>query len=117
MTLAWPWLLLALPLPWLLRHFWPVAVTGAVLRVPDTRIYSASSNMAVRRMGSRLAMLVWLLLIAAATRPQWVGETLPAQVTGRDLMLVVDVSGSMATQDLSIQGEPADRLQVIKANP
>lgn len=115
MTLAWPWLLLALPLPWLFRRFWPITVTGAVLRVPDASSYADAPQASTPATGSRLALLAWLLLIAAATRPQWQGEALPVPVTGRDLMLVVDVSDSMATKDLAIHGAPANRLQVIKA--
>jgi len=44
---------------------------------------------------------LWLLLIAAAVRPQWLGEPQPAPTTGRRLMLAIDVSGSMATQDMA----------------
>lgn len=115
MTLAWPWLLLALPLPWLLRRFWPDSITGAILRVPDASSHADAPHASNPRTGARLALLIWLLLIAAATRPQWLGEALPVPVTGRDLMLVVDVSDSMATTDLAVRGTPANRLQVVKA--
>jgi Ca-activated chloride channel family protein len=44
--------------------------------------------------------LVWTLLVLAAAQPQWVGEPIANQRSGRDLMLVVDLSGSMEATDL-----------------
>jgi Ca-activated chloride channel family protein len=63
----------------------------------------------------RWALLAWLLLVAAAVRPQWLGEAEPMPISGRDLMLAVDLSASMATTDLRLAGRPADRLAVVKA--
>jgi Ca-activated chloride channel family protein len=40
-------------------------------------------------------VLLWLLLLSAAARPQWLGEPLPIAASGRDLLVAVDVSGSM----------------------
>jgi Ca-activated chloride channel family protein len=58
---------------------------------------------------------VWLLLIAAAVRPQWIGEARELPVTGRDLLLAVDISGSMDTQDMIWQNRQVNRLVVVKA--
>jgi len=55
--------------------------------------------------------LIWLLLLVAASRPQWLGPPQPVPTTGRRVMLAVDVSGSMATQDMA-GGE--SRLQVVQ---
>ncbi len=68
---------------------------------------SAKRTFSSRR--NLLFSLVWLLLIAAAMRPQWLDEPLPVPVTGRQMMLAVDVSGSMATRDMG-----ASRLDVVK---
>lgn len=59
--------------------------------------------------------LVWLLLVLAATQPQWLGEPVALPVSGRDLMLAVDLSGSMELEDFILDGRPANRLQVVKA--
>ena len=59
--------------------------------------------------------LAWLLLVLAATQPQWLGEPVALPVSGRDLLLAVDISGSMAAEDFILDGRPANRLQVVKA--
>ena len=59
--------------------------------------------------------LAWILLIAAVARPQWVGEMVSLPTTGRDLMLAIDISGSMATEDMQVNNEYIDRLSVVKA--
>lgn len=61
-----------------------------------------------------LAIVAWLLLIAAAARPVWIGEAIALPVEGRDLMLAVDVSGSMQETDMKINGREVDRLTMIK---
>ena len=65
----------------------------------------------------RLAALVevWLLAVLAAARPQFVGEPIALPMTGRDLLLSVDLSGSMEEQDFQLQrpvGRPAHRDQI-----
>ena len=103
--IEWPWMVLMLPLPWLLRRLLPVAtLQGSALFLP----FAASVVMErapVMQLNSRkrsvLFVLVWLLLIAAAMRPQWLDEPLPLPTTGRRLLLAVDVSGSMETPDMA----------------
>ena len=41
------------------------------------------------------AALVWILIVAALARPQRVGEPVTHEVSARDLILAVDISGSM----------------------
>ncbi len=117
-TLAWPWLLTLAPVPWILRWLLPESrSTGQLaLRVPWFKEVSASTGGSLRRpLLAVLAGLVWLLLVLAAVRPQWVGEIQDLPVTGRDLLLAVDVSGSMDTQDMEWQGRSVNRLVVVKA--
>ena len=107
---AWPLSILFLPLPWLVRRYWPEASQESALFLPfaaGIRLASAKGTFPSRR--NLLFLLVWLLLIAAAMRPQWLDEPLPVPVTGRKTMLAVDVSGSMATRDMG-----ASRLDVVK---
>ena len=86
------------------------------LRVPWFKEVSGSQGGSLRRpLLAVLAGLVWLLLVFAAARPQWVGEVQDLPVTGRDLLLAVDISGSMDTQDmLAWQGRAVNRLVVVK---
>jgi Ca-activated chloride channel family protein len=58
--------------------------------------------------------MAWLLLVIACTRPQWLGEPIEQAVSGRDLMLAVDLSGSMEEQDFFINKRPVDRLTAEK---
>ncbi|WP_370231696.1 vWA domain-containing protein [Marinobacter nauticus] len=61
-----------------------------------------------------LLLLAWLCLVVALARPQHVGEEIQMPVTGRDLMLVVDISPSMDEQDMVLQGRSINRLQAVK---
>ena len=117
--IEWPWLLLLLPLPWLLRWLLPALTDSqqAALKVPflddfgvgETRVVSA-----VKPWALWLASLAWLCLVLALARPQWLGEPLEQAVSGRDLMLAVDVSGSMQEKDFVIKGQQVDRLTALK---
>jgi len=62
-----------------------------------------------------LAALAWVLLVCAAARPQFVGTPVSLPVTGRDLMLAVDISGSMETEDMQLGQQVTDRLTAVKA--
>jgi len=61
-----------------------------------------------------LAIIAWLCLVLASTRPQWLGEPIEQGVSGRDLMLAVDLSGSMEERDFIINGKAVDRLTATK---
>ncbi|SDH42641.1 vWA domain-containing protein [Pseudomonas panipatensis] len=117
---AWPWIFLLAPLPWVLRLLLPTADSGeAALKVS---FLAELEGLAGRRARARLPAwrlqapfaLLWLLLLLAAARPQWVGDPLPIPASGRDLLLAVDVSGSMDTTDLKWQGAEISRLGLIK---
>ena len=116
---AWPLSLLALPLPLLAAWLLPRApeIAGSALRLPFYAALTAVAG-AQRAVRSRLrlvfAVLAWLLLVAAALRPQFLGDPVQLPVSGRDLLLAVDISGSMATQDMQLGQQLADRLTAVK---
>jgi len=116
-NLAWPWLALLLPLPWLLRAWLKAAPQSGLqaLKVPWYGLMAGSGSNELRQpFLAMAAALIWLLLLAAAIRPQWVGEVQQLPVTGRDLLLAVDISGSMDTQDMVLNNTPVNRLTVVK---
>jgi Ca-activated chloride channel family protein len=123
--LAHPWLLLLLPLPLLV--YWlvpPYREQKDAVRTPFFRELSARAGLepttgAVilrRNLWQKLLRpLVWVLLVLAATRPQWVDDPITQIESARDLMLAVDLSGSMETRDFTDpEGNRVDRLTAVK---
>ena len=55
-----------------------------------------------------------MLLITALAQPQWLSEALMGEHSGRDIILLIDVSGSMRAQDFIIDNKPASRLTLLK---
>ena len=116
-TIAWPWLLLLAPLPWLLRLLMPASPSGDLqaLRVPwFSAVAGGKAGWMRRPWLALIAALIWLLLLLAASRPQWIGEIESLPVSGRDLLLAVDISGSMDTQDMILNKTAVNRLKVVK---
>jgi Ca-activated chloride channel homolog len=120
-SLAWPWALAALPLPWIARLLLGASrqLADAGLRVPSLRRFSmlAGRSEAEQLFNWRfwLAGVAWLLLVLAAARPERVGDELEVPVSGRNLMLAVDLSGSMDQKDFVIGNRRVDRLTATKA--
>ena len=116
----WPWAAAFLVLPALVLLLYPRARRHeAALHVPFFGIASAfeSDNRFSQRrsMIRRLLMIVmWLALVLAATRPQWIGEPIELPTSGRDLLLAVDISGSMGTEDMKSGSSMTTRLAVVK---
>lgn len=119
-SFAWPWLFLLLPLPLLFRKFVPAAKRDreAALRVPFLEDFTEQNQTGHKFRQPRwrlwLALLAWLLLVVSGARPQWLGDALQLPLSGRDLMLAVDLSGSMKERDFVINGEMVDRLTATK---
>lgn len=119
LQLAWPWVLAALVLPLAVAWLAPTASgnTESALRVPFfARVTAWSGERSVRTHRWRLfvAALAWSLLVLAAARPQWVGDPVALRITGRDLMLAVDLSGSMKRRDMKFGEQWLSRLEVVK---
>ncbi len=117
--LAWPWILLALPLPLLAAWMLLRARTGAssaALRLPHVGIsLPHSANTApISSLRRGLALLAWSLLVVSAARPQWLGEPEDVPRSGRDLLLAVDTSGSMSIEDMQIGNRAADRFSTVQ---
>lgn len=117
---AWPWAFYALPLPLLAYLLLPSAGRGhgRALRVPDLVPYQsleAGSVASGRGIVSAILLgLMWFSLIGAAARPQSFGEPQGVPITGRDLMLCIDISGSMNETDLYTGNSRATRMSIVK---
>ena len=116
----WPYAVAALPLPLLIYLLLPKAShQEPALRVPffsqASRLTEASQGTTSRAFLRRLVMLiVWFSLVLSATQPQWIGEPISLPTSGRDLLLAVDISGSMGTEDMTLGGQQTTRLNVVK---
>ncbi len=124
-TISYPWMLAALPLPWLVWRFFPPYKTqSSAVRIPFfSRLVDAAG---VRpRAGATVikkntfqvvvALAVWGLLLIAAAKPVYVGDPIEKDFAARDVMLAVDISGSMETADLVTgEGKTMQRLAAVK---
>lgn len=118
---SWPWVFLALPLP--LAIYWLVPRAprqDAALRVPFYRQLLQLHSDSSRHYNKNLLILlccalIWTLVVTASSRPQWVGEPVEIPTTGRDMMLTLDLSGSMEARDMFLNNTQLSRFQVMKA--
>lgn len=113
MTLAWPWFALALVLPLLVRFGLPPLSDN---RRGRSRLVHGGFPLLLPQAGQPLwrMTLCWCALVLALCRPQWQLEPLIHYQTSRDLILAVDLSDSMRTQDMLDEGEQRDRLGAVR---
>ena len=120
MEFAWPWIFATIVLPLLAYFLLPRArdsVQSALLFPfpPLLNRLQGSSSALPRQSYRMLAILAWIFLVIAAARPQWIGDSVQLPVSGRSLMLAVDISGSMEQQDMVINRRVVSRLTAVKA--
>jgi len=117
-SFEWPWVFTAVLLPFVVYRFLkPVPQDKAALKVPFYAQLSGTlqTSQTVVRKGRLLILLtIWLLLLASAAKPMWLGDPEPLLTSPRDLMLAVDISGSMETKDMQLGSQMVDRLVGIK---
>jgi len=125
LTFANPWFVLLLPLPWLVWRFVPpYAQSRRGVRVPFFAGVVALTGLeprpgiVVSRRGlwrSIVLALAWLLTLGALMRPQWIEPPLHKDKPARDMLLLVDLSGSMDTKDFTDPaGQQVNRLTAVK---
>jgi len=120
-SFAWPWVFIAGLLPLATYYLLPQAklTRDAALRVPfiDEFDDSADSSNQIRSWGWRrvLPIIAWIFLVLAAARPQWLGDPVELPISGRDLVMAVDLSGSMEEEDFELDGRVVNRLVATKA--
>ncbi|MFA0811957.1 vWA domain-containing protein [Microbulbifer epialgicus] len=113
---AWPWAFFLAPLPLLIRWLLPRAKPlSSALKVPFyAELSQRSGGEQSNYLNLLLLILIWLLLIGAAARPRWYGEPITQTSSARDLLVAVDISGSMETPDMLLGGRPAMRINAVK---
>lgn len=120
LAFEYPWAALLLPLPLLAHLLLPRATRRqAALRVPFFSEFAGGEARTPRRSGQRARLLSlalwWALLVAAACGPQWLGDEISALASGRDLLLAVDISGSMQIRDMLLGDERVQRIDAVKS--
>ncbi len=124
-TLAHPWLLLLILLPPLLRLVLrPYRESRQAIRVPwfqrmATLLEQQPSAGAVIADTKKSVLfffwVLWILMVLALARPQFLEPPLSRVLPTRDLMLLVDLSGSMEAEDFTnSEGDKVDRLTAVK---
>ena len=122
---TYPWLFLLLPLPLLVYWLAPAHHEPRLaVYVPFMHVLSrltggagGSGTPITRRRRLQLVQIVlsWLALVAALTRPVWLGEAVVRELPMRDMLVALDLSGSMETPDFTnAAGDPAQRLEAAK---
>ena len=125
LTFDQPYWLLVLPLPLLMTWLWPAYRERLVtVRLPFLDRLARLSGQSTERSPDTvktpraqrlLGWLTWVLVIAALARPQWLEEPITRTEPARDLLVAVDLSGSMETQDFTdADGRQVDRLTAVK---
>jgi Ca-activated chloride channel family protein len=121
---GWPWLLFLLPLPWFVSWLLP-AISNAQqsrMRVPLLSYMSRALEGQTKHSHAPaaafwpilFATLAWAFMLSAAARPQWLGDPVPLEMKGRDIMMAVDLSESMLEDDFEFNGDYINRLMATK---
>ncbi|MBT8116942.1 MAG: VWA domain-containing protein, partial [Gammaproteobacteria bacterium] len=125
----WPWAALLLPLPWLIRRFWPrphgatdaythgdnsTLLHPALGRLASTFVAARSLTHAGSRTQLAVLALLWVTLVVTLMQPQWLEPYTEIRTEGYDLMLAVDTSRSMEALDFTVEGRQVTRMAVIK---
>ena len=114
-----PLFLLLLPLPllaWALLP--PRAAYGAALAVPERigrRLLAEAGQggLSAKRI-PLLPIVIWVLLVLALAGPRQLSPVAALKVTGRDLAIAIDLSGSMVREDFHLDGRQVTRLEAVK---
>jgi Ca-activated chloride channel homolog len=129
----WPWAALLLPLPllvpWIGHWFWPEraerreeTLEGQRVTLLHPQISALEAAFVARRPRPRLAgwlyrallYLLWIALVFALMRPQWMTPYTEISSPGYDLMIAVDASHSMEALDFTVDGRPVNRMSVVR---
>lgn len=125
LSFALPYAFLLLPVPFLIWKFAPpYQERSSALRVPFFRSLAQAIGMpqssgAIVSSHTKLQFitggLVWILMIIGLAQPEKLGDPIVIETSARDLVLAVDISGSMDERDLvGPDGKPQQRLDAVK---
>ncbi|MCO7222977.1 VWA domain-containing protein [Pleionea sp. CnH1-48] len=118
---AWPLVFALLPLPLITYWLLPKANDSQAAALRTSLFYrwtqlttQTSHDHSRQNLPMLISYLFWALLVTALARPQWIGEPQELPPSGRDLLISIDISGSMEVQDLTLNNRPESRLFVVQ---
>lgn len=120
-TFEWPLAFLTLPLPWLIKQKSSNVETAT--NAPKLPLFTTFKSLGFNtgspqesnnKWQSLVLAVCWILLITACSRPTYYGAAIEIPLSGRDLMLAIDISPSMKEQDLTLNNQSVTRLDVVK---
>ncbi|HSX20277.1 MAG TPA: VWA domain-containing protein [Gammaproteobacteria bacterium] len=125
LSFAWPWMILLVPLPWILLYVIKKRSSAAPMRPPTIAFpklqqaqrafaHAAPSGNSVPNWQRVLTTIIWILLVVSLMRPEWVNDIAYSKNVGYDLMLAVDLSRSMDIVDFTEHGHPLSRIAATK---
>lgn len=122
LNLLWPWALVLLPLPYIYRRLRSAADNNIrALRAPLLASVARGTNPSASAANWQqkavllLLSLCWLCAVIALSRPVYIGDPVALPTNGRDILLAVDISGSMERKDMNLRGREVNRLVAVKA--
>ncbi|BEU02852.1 VWR domain protein in aerotolerance operon BatA [Agarivorans sp. OAG1] len=115
---VWPYIFVLVPLLWLVEKFSQAKQQQSEVLLNSSLPFT-QQQAALEKTNSPLKIglkwLVWILCITALARPVWLDDEVQGlNEQGRDLLLSVDMSGSMQIKDMQLDGEAVDRLTALK---
>lgn len=119
LTLASPVALLLLPLPLLAARLLPPTSGGSgALYVPGViagRLDAATAAGLGAAGRKLLPIVLWIALVLALAGPRSVIPSPALPASDRDIVLALDLSGSMKIEDFELDGRPVRRLDAVKS--
>lgn len=115
-----PWVLILIPFPALIWYLLPRVQIKlpTALKVPFFEAMVGIVELEKRSVSAQklliIPALIWILLIFALSGPRWIGEPRPVAREGYNIMMVLDLSGSMEISDMLLHGRPVNRLLIVK---
>ncbi len=124
-SFAFPWVFLVLPLPLLMRRYMPiynppeemvrVPFLAMMLAATGQRGFEKETPASMPVMQKVLVVICWVLLVASAAGPRELQPPKSKEIPVRDILLVIDTSGSMGTPDFALpDGELQTRMKAVK---
>lgn len=122
---SYPWIFALLALPLAVKYLVPahretrsavrVPFLGRLAKITGQEPASGATLTQRSRAQTMLAWLCWIGVVTALARPQYFEPPVSRVIPTRDLLLAIDLSGSMQTEDFkNPEGKTLDRLTAVK---